>query len=438
LRILLTGGRPMQKEEKTSILVLIIVVGFAIAVAYHYVMGYYLGKPFPANTFLFNPLSRFLDFTLVVRQSAALTFNENQQELYGFAGAPFGQFVGYLFSAVRPASLRLPILFCSFFIVLVAMVKHYLYGLKSKLTSRQLLAIFAIVSLTYPVLFAVDRGNFDLLVCASLLLFALAYGRRHYRASTVFLALAIAMKPYTAVFILVYVFDKRYRDSLLVIFNALFLTVLSLALFKDGLFVETRQYLHELFRVNEGLSAGTQQAFTSCLYGLLTVGVKSIAHFMGAEVYLPAHPAARVAYAAIAGLALIYFAVHLWQRPRPLWKVLAVLTILLILLPYGSADYRLTYLFAPMLMYLATDETRRNDLLIVILWGLLLIPKNYYRISGDQNIGVVINPLLLTALLVCIVPDAFSKNGLYSAFRFVYERARSVAHVRRLENPQSS
>jgi hypothetical protein len=108
------------------------------------------------------------------------------------------------------------------------------------------------------------------------------------------------------------------------------------------------------------------------------------------------------------------------------------------LLPYASADYRLTYLFVPMLMYLAADETRRNDLLIVVLWGLLLVPKNYCAISGEQNIGVLINPLLLIGLLICIVPDAFSKKGVASAFRFAYGRLRSIGHLRKLDDPRSS
>ena len=64
---------------------------------------------------------------------------------------------------------------------------------------------------------------------------------------------------------------------------------------------------------------------------------------------------------------------------------MAVLTILIILLPFNSHDYRLIYLFVPMLMYLAMNETTRNDLLIVVLWGLLLVPKNYYVISGRSR-----------------------------------------------------
>jgi hypothetical protein len=100
-----------------------------------------------------------------------------------------------------------------------------------------------------------------------------------------------------------------------------------------------------------------------------------------------------------------------------LWQVLAVLTILLILLPFNSADYHLTYLFIPMLMYLGSGEQTRNEPVIIILWSLLLIPKNYYIIQSFQNIGVVINPLLLIGLLVSIIPGAFSPKAMISVFR---------------------
>jgi hypothetical protein len=323
------------------------------------------------------------------------------------------------------------------------MVKHHLYGLRSKITSYQLLAIFAIVFLTYPVLFAVDRANFDLLVVPCLFLFAFTYERQKYKASTVFLALAITLKPFAAIFIIVYVLDKKFKDGLLVIFNTVFLTVLSLSLFKDGLFVETLKYLHALFNNVDYLSAGNLQAFTSDLYALLTVGMKFVGDRLGKTMFLPAHPEARIFYAIMAIIVFIYFVIYLWKKPKPLWKVLAVLTILIILLPFNSFDYRLTYLFVPMLMYMAINEKTRNDLLIVILWGLLLVPKNYYTISGEQNIGVVINPLLLIGLLICIIPGAFSIKGIASTLRFVYKKLQSINPIlffthKRLENPRSS
>jgi hypothetical protein len=414
--------KPSLKEDKTGLLVLIIIIGFAAAVVYHYVVGYYLGKPWPANTFLHNPIARFFDFYTVVRQSAAL--DPFGQDLFGFEGAPFGHFVGYLFSLIQPAFMRLPILFGSFFIVFIPVVKHYLYGLKSKITSYQLLTIFAIVFLTYPVLFTVDRANFILLVVPCLFLFAFTYERQKYRASTVFLALAIAIKPYAALFIIIYFLDKKFKDGLLVIFNTVFLTVLSLSLFKDGLIVETQKYLHSLFPAIYGLTATNQPAFTSDLYALLTVGIKFVGDTLGIDrngltMYLPAHPEARIVYAIIAIIVSIYFVIYLWKQPKPLWKAIAVLTILSILLPFNAYDYRLTCLLVPMLMYLAIKEKTKNDLLIIILWGLLLVPKNYMMLNPSfaQNIGMVINPLLLIGLLICIIPGAFSIKGIISVFK---------------------
>jgi hypothetical protein len=417
--------KPSLKEDKTGLLVLIIIIGFASAVVYHYVVGYYLGKPWPANTFLHNPIARFFDFYTVVRQSAAL--DPFGQDLFGFEGAPFGHFVGYLFSIIQATWVQLCIFFGSFFIVFILMAKHYLYGLKSKLASHRLLAIFAITFLTYPVLFAVDRANFVLLVAPCLFMFVFTYGKQKYKVSTVFLALAIAIKPYATIFIILYFLDKKFKDGLLVIFNTLFLTILSLSLFQDGLIVETQKYFHSLFPAIYGLTATNQPAFTSDLYALLTVVIQFFGHRLGTEINLPAYPEARIFYAILVTIVFIYFVIYLWKNHLPLWKVLSVLTILSILLPFNAYDYRLTCLLIPMLMYLGTNERTRNDLLIIILWGLLLVPKNYMVLISAyaQNIGVVINPLLLIGLLVSIIPGAFSIKGIISIFRPVETRIQT-------------
>jgi hypothetical protein len=409
------NAKPSLREDKTGLLVLIIIIGFAAAVIYHYVIGYYLGRAWPANTFLHTPQAHFWDFTLVVRQSAGLDPFAN--DIGGFAGSPFGQFVGYLFSVLRATWLQLLIFFGSFFAVMILMAKHYLYGVKSKLDSHGWLTIFAITFLTYPVLFAVDRANFDLLACALIFLFAFAYGNQKYKTSAVFLALAIAIKPIVVLLGLVYVFDKRYQEILLVILSVGFLTALSLSLFEGGLFVEIRRYLDALGFTAGYLSSGNQQAFNSDLYGLLTVVTQFVGNRLGRDIFLPGYPEAKYYYAIAAIVVFIYFAIYLWRNHPPLWQVLAVLMILLILLPFNSADYRLTYLLVPLLMYLGSREAVRNEMLIVILWGLLLIPKNYYNLQGFQNIGVVINPLLLIGLLISIIPGAFSIKGVVSLFR---------------------
>jgi hypothetical protein len=441
----------MPNEEKVVLLVSIIVAGFFIAVVYHYVMGQYLDRSWPLSSFLFVPEDRFFDFDLVVRQSAGLDpFGE---DIGGFAGAPFAQFVAYLFSLIRPSFLRLSIFFCSFFLVFIPMARHYLCGSKSRLTPYRLLPVFVIAFLTYPVLFAVDRGNFDLLVCALLLLFAFTRERQHHRASAVFLAVAIAVKPYAAIFTVVFLLDRKYRHALLAVSGAVLLSVLSLSLFRDGLLVETHKYVNALSQMAGDVSAGSHQSYTSDLFGFLTAIVRLIGDALnidksGTTMYLPAHPASTICYAVMAVAVLLYFMIYLWKKQLPSWKLLAVLTILLILLPYNSGDYRLTYLLVPMLMYMAVKEKTRHSLLTVILWGLLLVPKNYYPLHlapADyypyilhQSIGMVVNPLLLIVLLVCIVPDAFSVNGVASTFRLALGRLLSLLPTRQLENPRSS
>jgi hypothetical protein len=413
----------MIKEEKINLLVLMITVGFFAAVVYHYVMGFLLGKPWPENTFLFRPDLAFWDFYRVLDQSANL--NPFAKDMGGFAGGPFGHLVGYLFSVIRIKWLQLCIYFTAFFTVFIFMVKHYLYGLKLKITSYQLLTIFIIVFLTYPVLFAVDRANFDMLVCVFIFLFAFTYIKQKYKVSTIFLSLAIAIKPYTIILIMVYIFDKRYKNSLLVIFNTLFLTALSLFLFKDGLFLEIQKFFSATFSTVSYLAAGGQLEYTSDLYSFFIVVVRFIGNLFGigkngSEIFLPSYPGFTILYILLSIVAIIYFIIYLWGRPQPLWKVMAVLSIFIVLLPIASHDYRLIFLLVPMMMYLANDERTSNDLFIVILLGLLLIPKNYYKI------GMVLNPLLLIGLLVSVIPGAFTLSGVRSTLRFINNNLLSI------------
>jgi len=77
-----------------------------------------------------------------------------------------------------------------------------------------------------------------------------------------------------------------------------------------------------------------------------------------------------------------------------------------------------------MLIHLAMNKTTRNDLLVAVLWGLLLVPSNYYHLDFPHNVGMVINPLPVIALLICRTLDAFSKRGSAAAFHLAYGRSR--------------
>jgi hypothetical protein len=77
-----------------------------------------------------------------------------------------------------------------------------------------------------------------------------------------------------------------------------------------------------------------------------------------------------------------------------------------------------------MLIHLAMNKTTRNDLLIVVLWGLLLVPNNYCHLDFPHNVGMIISPPPVLALLICLTLHAFSNTGFAAAFHFAYGRSR--------------
>jgi hypothetical protein len=84
----------------------------------------------------------------------------------------------------------------------------------------------------------------------------------------------------------------------------------------------------------------------------------------------------------------------------------------MILVPSVSYEYRMIHVYLPLLLFLAVVESRRADALYVALFGLLLIPKGLPILYADVNIGTVVNPLLLVALMVAVVIDAARTGGV--------------------------
>ena len=89
----------MNKQAKIPVLSLIVIVGFAVSVGYHYVQGVYLGRPYPQNTFLFDPAERFGDFSDVLRDGHTLNpylqFSSAQYPFLALLGSPSPFWAGW-------------------------------------------------------------------------------------------------------------------------------------------------------------------------------------------------------------------------------------------------------------------------------------------------------------------------------------------------------
>jgi hypothetical protein len=135
---------------------------------------------------------------------------------------------------------------------------------------------------------------------------------------------------------------------------------------------------------------------------------------MGDTLFLSRYLAA----SALIGVVAVVYAVFVEQD---LWKRVAVLVLVMLLLPPLSADYKLLLLYVPLYLFVESDKPSRLDPAYLAVFGLLLVPKSYYYLSSvfsesgaahDISIAVPLNVLLLIALSLLIgIP------GLVNRFR---------------------
>jgi hypothetical protein len=251
----------------------------------------------------------------------------------------------------------------------------------------------------------VDRGNFDLLMLVFTILFLVFYQRKKYLLATLFLSISIAMKAYTAVYLVLLLADKRYREIVYVAVFTGMETIISLALFKGGLFIQLNKYFISTRLAYQSLEAGTVFRYTSGIYSIwvaLVPGIYQNALFNQEYNY----------FTVLAFVGLVVYI--LWVKP-PTWKIVSVLTIAMILLPWTSGDYRLIFLFIPLMFYVNNNTKSKLDVVCTPLFALLFISKSYYYIRQEISISMIINPVLLILLLIVIVTMRGQPEPLNSA-----------------------
>ena len=398
------------KDRKVELLVYIILVGFFLAVFFYYWKGYYQGLPYPYNTFLFIPSVKFSDYFDTLRRVANLNpYLGNDVSIY----YPFLNFVSYLLTLIP--DVRYSYIIYSLIITAILVTINYHY-LRSNDIVRSIVFVLIFSFLNYPVLITFDRGNLEGLIFIFLLLFMFFFMREEYWVSAVFLAFAIASKLYPAVYLLLYISKKKYKEFALSIFLTGILTWSSLLSFKGG-FADNFGYLIRgenlnipsvaVFLGNNNIVQRGVTLFTFLKVLLIETGkITSINMQSFLRIYMM--------------IALVIFPVlgaYILFIEKDLWKKFTVLTFAMLLLPQFSADYRLIHVFIPLLLFINVEEKRPLDKAYLILFGLLLIPKSYYYLTkimsdsgtSDISVAVLINPLIMIFICTLIVGSGVQK-----------------------------
>lgn len=399
-----------------SILCGLIIAAFWSAYQTHFHAAY------PYNTFLFRPDDRFMDFFNAHHVFKAFTYIGQDLAIY----FPFTFLVFYPLSL-----LSKEVAFIVFNVLFVTYIYYFIISftqsIRQKLDSlgyHQL--IITTIFLSYPFIYCFDRGNLEIIVFIFLSFSIVLFSRKKYALSAVFLAFATGMKLYPAIFALLYVKEKRYKELALYICFTAIITAVALCCLHGGfsknltVLLQRTQYIYN----DSYMMAGVRQSSSlMATLKILYVQIQSFSHVVTfTELATFVHWVSPI-YSAISFILIFVCSIYISLYENIFWKQLMILTLLMILLPAISFDYKLIHIFIPLALFFCEKKSLKNSFakFYLIMFALLLIPKNYYIFSltvqnyiGDPadlnaSISVFANTLIIISFLITIVIERASK-----------------------------
>jgi hypothetical protein len=392
-------GGGISREDKILGIIAILVIGFFLSVAFHYWKGVIEHLEFPYNTFLSAP-PPFGDYLGVHSQWASEQFAGTG---YGLSYFPSTYLFVDPFTKLFKVADQAAIVFVTIFSLFVAAYAYM--SLRTKSNYMTLLGIFACL-VSYPFLFAFFTGNVEAFVFIGLSLFTCLYVKRvHPLCSSLFLAIPVSMKLFPAVFFVLMLSDKRYRDIIYTILWIVILTIVPLLIFKGGILDGFSGYIERF--------ESSQNMYQELMI-IDTAGIHFGHSLLGAiRILLGQHmPPMRSILFPYLIFALIVFGAlsfYIVKCERVLWKKILLLVIAMCLLPYTSTDYKLMHFFIPLFVFINTTDKEGLDSVYVLLFGLLLIPKDYAYFDHNPlySLNQVMNPCLMIAFVLLIVISHF-------------------------------
>lgn len=388
-----TLSSSLSRDQKIDLIALIVLVGFGASVVYHYVLGAYLGMGYPFNTFLFKPADRFGDLLIFSGMLTSVPIDRMMNY------PPFTYLVIYPFS-VLPKWLALGLLLLLFAGCFLYVVARNLKQAGALSTARN---VFILGLLSYPFLYTVDRANIEWVVFLLLYLFIVCYTQERRLLSSVFLALAISLKIFPAVFLVLLLAGRRYRETMLTLGLTGVFTLLGFLVFDGGIAANWQRFFQSMdsyarIWVIEGWGWHFGHSLFGAIRFLLYEG--SLGGVAQSGLFLNI-------YSCLALLLFLALSFRLLRWQGRFWKQVLLLVLAMNLLPQVSPDYKLLHIFVPFFLFVNQDLPEKNDLLYAILFGLLLIPKDYARLSMPPTVSlsVLLTPMIMLFMAIVIVVE---------------------------------
>lgn len=397
----------MKTEQRLEKAIQIIFIGMTVFFVFSFICTRYKALPYPIGDFMFLPSDTFMDFINVNEMASKLdpyfTWGSSYPPAMIMVAWVFSRFANYTdYSAKEVVEQAAGKVSYTLFIVItfVAIVVLLYHLLKPYLTDKKKLCV-GILCLLFnaPYMYAVDRGNYILLVIPIFLACLLLYEKHPYIAAML-LGIIAAMKIYPLFLILFYFINKRYKEMGIMILSGGVVTMVPLFFFDHPWYDNIYQFMAAVFRFGSGMNGlGSTTGFS--------VGFTSLLRLPYAFFHNGQEPDSSpvMMIFLIAGTVLALWSIrNLWKEESRV-RQLVVLTALMVFLTPNSYLYNVLYLLGPLVLMMTSIETFNAwDKKAFICLALLFIPKAYYYapLEGTNyiSIAVLFDSLLLLGIIV--------------------------------------
>lgn len=369
------------------------------------------------SNLLFNKDDVFMDFFNSVVDCSGDAYGESGV-IYPPLVVLFYKFCSTFFnidsmkaSEVRETSLGM-IIFVCFTIVSYILFAKLIYKYKNgSFANKSLFAFFTLFS--FPMIYLIERGNIIVLVLPLLLYFVNEYDsdvkyKRHL--AYICLAISVAIKIYPVFFgLLLLKKKKNFKNILLCIFYGavfFFVPFIFVGGFSQlGVLIHNILYTSSMFG-SKGFGFKVSISNTFSLFGHVFNHVR-LFETAGTMFLI---------ITVLAGLFLILF--NKWNED---WKIYAVISLIIILVPGFSYIYSVAYMIIPLLFFLNKKEIKWIDYIYSLLFiaqFIFLVAKtdelfpSFNSAELNCNIATVVESIALLAMLVLLYFD-----GVITFFR---------------------
>lgn len=416
----------MQKREKFTGMMWLIIIGFASYAIFSFVTRKYIGHYNYPNGFLFWARDRFMDFFNVNTMVA-------ERNPYGAAGSSYPPFIlafAWMFKYIifSPGILILAwlhkalsgygdawrtvmnhitqgtetyLIFAGLFSGIIMIFLYKILQKERDIFQNKYQLYLTILCFTFsaPFIFLLDRGNYLLAAIVCYLFFVYFYDKNELAAS-VWLGLASAIKVYPLFMLLIYIMHKKWKALGISILTIIISSFYSILLFQGGIF----QNLSVLFQALIGFGGGYENDIVSVHFGVGLTSLIRLPFMIRNDMTVPQEVPVMGIYFITSVLLTIWTTFHI-RRERCSWKQLLVMTALMVLLTPNSYMYNLSYLFPVVVIFCQAEKEQRFwiDASYLFLLGLLMVPKAYYYFTAPYygvGIQVVLDAFLLLGIII--------------------------------------